>query len=70
LVLVLVAVLKGQTSGRASMALGTLVVAALGGFYLAWRHSQKALPPLAVVGLHALLAVGGFLTLLSVVAGF
>ena len=47
--------------------LALLVVAALGGFYLATLHLRKALPPKAVVLLHAGLAVTGFLVLLSAV---
>ncbi len=40
------------------------VVAALGGFYLFFTDVKKKPHPLAVAGLHALLAVGGFVTLL------
>ncbi len=40
------------------------VVAALGGFYLYFTDVKKKPHPLAVAGLHALLAVAGFVTLL------
>jgi hypothetical protein len=42
-----------------------LVVAALGGFFLASFHLRKRLPLKTVVGLHAGLAVAGVLILLS-----
>jgi hypothetical protein len=41
-----------------------LFVAALGGFYLFFTDVKKKPHPLAAAGLHALLAVGGFVTLL------
>ncbi|MEO6301564.1 MAG: hypothetical protein ABIP51_00200 [Bacteroidia bacterium] len=40
------------------------VVAALGGFYMFFNDLKKKPNPLAVAFIHALLAVGGFLTLL------
>jgi hypothetical protein len=67
LALLATVVLQGAGSARATAALGLLVVAALGGFYLATMHLRKALAPKAVVGLHAGLGVAGVLTLLSVV---
>lgn len=42
-----------------------LLVAALGGFFLASFHLRKRLPPKAVVVVHAGVAVVGFLTVLS-----
>ena len=42
-----------------------LLVAALGGFFLASFHLRQRLPPNAVVLVHASVAVVGFLTLLS-----
>jgi hypothetical protein len=47
-------------------ALGLLVVAALGGFYLASIHLRKQVAPRMVVFIHAGVAVVGFLTLASV----
>lgn len=42
-----------------------LLVAALGGFFLASFHLRQKLPPKAVVVIHAGVAVAGFLTVLS-----
>jgi len=64
LVLLLVAVLMGIGGGTAQIALGVLVVAALGGFYLLSFHLRKERHPKAVIVVHALVAVTGFLTLL------
>ncbi len=63
LVLVLVAVLGGAR-GNAALALGLLVLAALGGFLLASFHYRKQLPPKAIV-VHAVVAVAGFGVLLA-----
>ena len=67
LVLLIVSVLQGQAAGRVTAALGLLVLAALGGFYLASLHLRKQVAPKAVVFVHAGVAVVGFLTLLSAV---
>ena len=64
LVLVLVAVLGGAR-GNAALALGLLVLAALGGFLLASFHYRKQLPPKAIVVVHAVVAVAGFGVLLA-----
>lgn len=66
LVVLLLAVLQGG-AGRVTAALGLLVVAALGGFYLASLHLRGTVAPKGVVFLHAGLAVVGFLTLLTVI---
>ncbi|GAB3387514.1 hypothetical protein [Lysobacter fragariae] len=63
--LLLVVVLQGAGSARVSAALGLLLVAALGGFYLASIHYRGRVAPKAVVLVHAGAAVAGFLTLLS-----
>ena len=64
LVVLLLALIKTGFGGRPGIALGLLVIAALGGFALLASHVQnKRLPSPLVVG-HALLAVAGFLTLL------
>jgi hypothetical protein len=47
------------------IALLILIVAALGGFFLASVHARKQLPPRGVVFAHAGLAVIGFLCLLG-----
>lgn len=67
LVLLLVQVVQGSAAGRVLAALGLLLVAALGGFFLAALHARRTLPPRAVVVLHAGLAVAGLLVLLSAV---
>jgi hypothetical protein len=67
LVLLVVIVLQDQGSARVTAALGLLVVAALGGFYLASLHLRKVVAPKAVVFVHAGVALVGFLTLLSAV---
>ena len=67
LILLVLAVLRGAPGTRAMAALAILVVAALGGFYLASLHAKKAIAPKFVVLLHAGLAVTGFLVLLSAV---
>lgn len=69
LVLLVVVVLQGSAAGRVTAALGLLVLAALGGFYLASIHLRKKVAPKGVVFLHAGVAVVGFLTLLSAVLG-
>ncbi len=63
LVLLIVAVFGGAAS-PATTALIILVVAALGGFFLASYHLRSALAPRALVIVHALVAVAGFLVLL------
>jgi FtsH-binding integral membrane protein len=65
LVLTGIVVLSGaeQEMGVIPIALLILVVAALGGFFLASFHARKALPPRGVVLVHAGAAVVGFLLL-------
>lgn len=64
LVVLIVAVLEAHASNAPVVALGLLVLAALGGFGLLSFHLRKrALPSGVVVG-HALLAVTGFVVLL------
>jgi hypothetical protein len=65
LIVLLLAVIKIGMHGAPAIALGLLVVAALGGFGLLSFHLRgRALPSGLVVG-HALLAVAGFVTLLA-----
>ena len=66
LVMLILIVMKGA-SNRVSAALGLLVVAALGGFYLASIHMRGKVAPRTVVFIHASVAVLGFLTLLTAV---
>lgn len=69
LVLLLLAVWSLGIGSMAGVALGLLLLAALGGFVLLASHLRsRALPSVLVVG-HALVAVAGFLVLLGVVAG-
>ena len=63
LILVALAVLGGNASGLIPTALIILVVAALGGFYLASRHLKNQVAPKPVVLIHALVAVTGFVIL-------
>lgn len=67
LVLLLLAVMKAGTGRASGIALGLFLLAALGGFALLGFHLRgRALPNGLVVG-HGLLAVVGFLVLLSAV---
>lgn len=64
LVLIVVAGLQGGFGGYLGIALGLLVVAALGGFVLIATHLQGKLISLGLVGVHAVAAVAGFVFLL------
>jgi hypothetical protein len=66
LVLLVVVLAQGGAPMAVIYALALLVVAALGGFFLASFHLRGQLPPKAVVVIHAGVAVAGFLTLLAV----
>lgn len=68
LVLLIAAAILGTTGKTALIALGILVVAALGGFYLLSFHLRKARHPRTVIVVHALVAVAGFLTLLAAIS--
>lgn len=67
LVLTALVVLGGTTevASIVPIALIVLVVAALGGFYLASYHVRQATPPKPVVVIHAGVAVIGFLLLVG-----
>jgi hypothetical protein len=67
LVLLVIGVLAGMGGGLARAALVVLVIAALGGFYLLSFHIRKAQHPRAVIVVHALVAVTGFLTLVTAI---
>lgn len=62
-------VLQGDGAGRITAALALLIVAALGGFFLASFHLREKIAPKSIVIIHAGVAVAGFLTLLSVFFG-
>jgi len=65
LVLTGIVVLQGTEEGQGiiPIALLILVIAALGGFFLASYHARKTSPPRPVVFIHAGAAVIGFLLL-------
>lgn len=65
LVLLILILLRGDAPQRVLISFVLLLVAALGGFFLASFHLRSKLPPKAVVVIHAGVAVAGFLTLLS-----
>lgn len=65
LIVLCVMLWQGVMSERFLLALGLLVVAALGGFFLASFHLRSKIAPKPVVVLHGTLAIGGFLVLLS-----
>jgi hypothetical protein len=70
LVLLVIGVLAGTAGQTATIALVLLLVAALGGFYLLSFHLRKQQHPRAVIVIHALVAVIGFLTLLVAIMQF
>jgi len=63
LVLVILGVMGGNVGKYATWALVLLLIAALGGFFLASFHARKQPGPKAVVVIHASVAVIGFLLL-------
>lgn len=69
LVFLLVAVLRGETTGIGTAALVVFVVAALGGFYLFSFHLRKKPIPVPAMLLHGLAAVAAYALLLLGVLG-
>lgn len=67
LTLLIVLLVQGPSPRQVQIAFALLLLAALGGFFLASFHLRKQQPPKAVVVIHAGVAVAGFLTLLSLV---
>lgn len=67
LVLLIVLLLQGPAPQRVLISFVLLLIAALGGFFLASFHLRQKLPPAAIVVVHAGVAVAGFLTLCSLV---
>ena len=65
LILLIAALVEGAASQTVLIGFVILLVAALGGFFLASFHLRKRLAPKAVVVIHAGVAVIGFLTVLS-----
>ena len=64
---ILILAVMGGAGGMIPISLGLLVIAALGGFYLASRHMKSQIAPKGVVVIHALVAVVGFLILAGTV---
>lgn len=69
LVLLLFALFSNQNESRLLTALVVLVVAALGGFFLASFHLRKRLAPKAIVVVHAGVAATGLILLLTTLPG-
>ncbi|MGS1117759.1 hypothetical protein [Castellaniella sp. UC4442_H9] len=67
LILLIVGLVEGSATQPVLVGFIILLIAALGGFFLASFHLRKRLPPKAIVFTHAILAIIGFLTVLSVV---
>lgn len=65
LILLIVMMVQGDGAQRLVVGFILLLIAALGGFFLASFHLRKKMPPKGVVVVHAVVAVIGFLTLLS-----
>ncbi len=65
LVLLITLLAQGDAPQQVLTGFVLLLVAALGGFFLASFHVRKKLPPKAVVIIHAGVAVVGLLTLAS-----
>lgn len=67
LVILLIAVIRKDLGNNATIALAILVVAALAGFFLVSFHLRGVRHPSPAILAHGLVAVIGFLTLLTVV---
>lgn len=65
LILLIAFLIQGSAPQAVLIGFVLLLVAALGGFFLASFHLRKQLPPKAVVVIHAGVAVIGFLAVLS-----
>lgn len=66
LILLTAEAVNSDWPGRLSASLALLVIAALGGFYLASYHLRGKISPKGIVVIHAGVAVAGFLALLTV----
>lgn len=65
LLLLIVSCVRGTATQPVLIGFALLLLAALGGFFLASFHLRKRLPPKAVVVVHAGVAVAGFLVVLA-----
>jgi hypothetical protein len=69
LILLIIEAIYGIGGSRVTASLALLIMAALGGFYLASYHIREKIAPKGFVIIHASLAVIGFLILLTVLLG-
>jgi len=67
LILLIIEAMNSDWPGQLSASLALLVVAALGGFYLASNHLRGSISPKGVVVIHAGVAVVGFLSLVTII---
>lgn len=67
LVLVALLMLRGTGAQTLAIAFTLLLIAALGGFFLASFHLRQKMPPRVIVAVHAAVAIAGFLTLVRAV---
>jgi len=67
LVLLIGILLQGTAPQQVLVGFVLLLVAALGGFFLASFHVRQKIPPKAVVVVHSGVAIAGFLTLFALV---
>ena len=67
LILLIIEAMNSDWPSRLTASLAILVVAALGGFYLASHHLRGNINPKGVVLIHAGVAVVGFLTLVTII---
>lgn len=65
LILLVLEAMNSDWAGRLTASLAILVVAALGGFYLASQHLHGNISPKGIVFIHAGVAVVGFLSLVA-----
>ncbi len=63
LVLLVLVLLQDPQRGLITAALVLMLAAALGGFYLAYNHLDKRIPPMALLLTHGSVAVVGFVVL-------
>lgn len=67
LILLTIEVMNSDWPGRLTASLAMLIVAALGGFYLASYHLRGNIGPKGIVLIHAGVAVVGFLSLVTII---
>ena len=67
LILLTIEAMNSDWPGRLTASLAILIVAALGGFYLASHHLRGNIGPKGIVLIHAGVAVVGFLSLVTII---